>query len=87
MGPNPDTTAAAGAEPAHDQLCLTRRQAVDQALARNPQLQVAAEQVAQARARKAQGTAIPDPQFEAAFVQSPGLFGAGGGTERSVTAT
>jgi outer membrane protein TolC len=48
---------------------------------------VAAEQVAQARARKTQATAIPDPQFEAAFVQSPGLFGAGGGTERSLTAT
>ncbi len=84
--PTADTTTARSASD-HAPLCLTRRQAVAQALARNPQLEVAAEQVAQARARKTQATAIPDPQFEAAFVQSPGLFGAGGGTERSVTAT
>ena len=85
--PNADTTAARSAATDHAPLCLTRRQAVAQAVARNPQLEVAAEQVAQARARKTQAVAIPDPQFEAAFVQSPGLFGAGGGTERSVTAT
>jgi outer membrane protein, heavy metal efflux system len=70
-----------------DSLCLTRRQAVAQALAHNPQLQVAAEQIAQAHARKVQGTAIPDPAFSAVFDQSPGLFGAGGGTERSVSAS
>ncbi|MEO6057448.1 MAG: TolC family protein [Gemmatimonadales bacterium] len=72
---------------ATDSLCLTRRQAIAEALARNPQLQVAAEQVAQARARKVQATAIPDPQFDAAFDQSPGLFGAGGSTQRSVSAS
>jgi len=82
-----DTTPPRSGGATADSLCLTRRQAVAQALARNPQLQVAAEQVAQARARKSQATAIPDPQFDAAFVQSPGLFGAGGGTERSITAT
>ena len=82
-----DTTPPRSAGAATDSLCLTRRQAIAQALARNPQLQVVAEQVAQARARKAQATAIPDPQFDAAFVQSPGLFGHGGGTERSLTAT
>jgi len=85
--PNADTTAPRSASADQAPLCLTRGQAIAQALARNPQLEVAAEQVAQARARKTQATAIPDPQFEAAFVQSPGLFGAGGGTERSVTAT
>ena len=82
-----DTTRPRSGGAAGDSLCLTRRQAIAQALARNPQIEVAAEQVAQARARKTQATAIPDPQFEAAFVQSPGLFGAGGATERSVTAT
>jgi cobalt-zinc-cadmium efflux system outer membrane protein len=85
--PSADTTAPRPASADHEPLCLTRPQAIAQALARNPQLEVAAEQVAQARARKTQATAIPDPQFDAAFVQSPGLFGAGGGTERSVTAT
>jgi outer membrane protein TolC len=43
--------------------------------------------VAQARARKVKGTAIPDPQFDATFDQSRGVFGAGGGTERSVSAS
>lgn len=70
-----------------DSLCLTRQQAIAEALAYNPQLQVAAEQVAQARARKVQRTAIPDPAFGAAFDQSPGLFGAGGSTQRSVSAS
>jgi outer membrane protein, heavy metal efflux system len=70
-----------------DSLCLTRQQAVAEALAHNPLLQVAAEQVAQAHARKVQATAIPDPAFSAVFDQSPGLFGAGGGTERSVSAS
>jgi cobalt-zinc-cadmium efflux system outer membrane protein len=87
LRPSADSAPPRSAGAATDSLCLTRRQAIAQALARNPQLQVAAEQVAQARARKSQATAIPDPQFDAAFVQSPGLFGAGGGTERSVTAT
>jgi cobalt-zinc-cadmium efflux system outer membrane protein len=87
LRPNADTATRPAAEAGQGPLCLTRGQAIAQALARNPQLEVAAEQVAQARARKSQATAIPDPQFEAAFVQSPGLFGAGGGTERSVTAT
>lgn len=85
--PSAADTVSPGTAPDRNLLCLTRRQAITQALARNPQLQVAAEQVAQARARKTQATALPDPQFEAAFVQSPGLFGAGGGTERSLTAT
>ena len=48
---------------------------------------MAAEQVAQAHARKVQATAIPDPQFDAAFDQSQGLFGAGGASERSLAAT
>ncbi len=42
-------------------LVLTRRQAVDTALAHNPQLRVAQEQVAQARARAVANTAFPDP--------------------------
>jgi outer membrane protein, heavy metal efflux system len=42
-------------------LVLTRRQAVDTALAHNPQLRVAREQVAQARARAVENTAFPDP--------------------------
>jgi outer membrane protein, heavy metal efflux system len=42
-------------------LTVTRRQAIDSALARNPQLTIAREQVAQARARAVENTAFPDP--------------------------
>ena len=80
-------TAGTLSVPATDSLCLTRQQVIAEALAHNPQLQVSAEQLAQARARKVQATAIPDPAFNAVFDQSPGLFGAGGTTERSVSGT
>jgi len=42
-------------------LTLTRRQAVDTALAHNPQLAVAREQLAQARAQATELAAFPDP--------------------------
>jgi len=53
--------AQAGVGPAPQPLVVTRRQAMDTALAHNPQLQAALEQVAQARARGVQNTAFPDP--------------------------
>ncbi len=40
---------------------FTRRQAIDSALAANPQLRVAHEQLEQARARGVENTAFPDP--------------------------
>jgi len=52
---------AARAQGRPDTLVLTRRGAVDTALARNPSLTVAREQVEQARARGVQATAFPDP--------------------------
>jgi cobalt-zinc-cadmium efflux system outer membrane protein len=87
VGANADTSRADSAEVRREPLCLTREQAIALAVSRNPQLQVAAEQVAQARARKVQGTAFPDPQFDAVFDQSKGLFGAGGANQRSLAAT
>lgn len=59
------------AVPAHAQgpfapprtLTLTRRQAVDTALAHNPQLTVAREQLAQARAQATETAAFPDPSL------------------------
>jgi cobalt-zinc-cadmium efflux system outer membrane protein len=42
-------------------LILTRRAAIDSALAQNPQLRVAREQVAQTRAQGVQSSAFPDP--------------------------
>lgn len=44
-----------------DTLALSRREAIDTALARNPLLTVAREQIEQARARVVQATAFPDP--------------------------
>ncbi|PYP41493.1 MAG: hypothetical protein DMD43_06495 [Gemmatimonadetes bacterium] len=56
-------------------LCLNRAETIALALARNPQLQAVREQVAQARARKVTGTAIPDPSFGFDVSESKGLFG------------
>ncbi len=44
-------------------LALTRQQAIDSVLAHNPALEAARQQIAQARARKVQLTAFPDPQI------------------------
>jgi cobalt-zinc-cadmium efflux system outer membrane protein len=53
--------ATASAQGTPEPLRLTRRQAIDTALAKNPQLQVAREQVDQARARLVEQVAFPDP--------------------------
>jgi cobalt-zinc-cadmium efflux system outer membrane protein len=44
-------------------LVLTREQAVDSALAHNPQIRASREQIAEARARVSEATALPDPQL------------------------
>ena len=48
---------------------VSRREAVVEALARNPALEASREQVAQARARVAEAKALPDPTFEATLEQ------------------
>jgi len=53
-----------------DTLLVSRRAAVDTALARNPTLVVAREQIEQARARVVQATAFPDPSVSAATTLS-----------------
>ncbi len=55
-----------------DTLQLTRAQAVAQALARNPQLAVAREQSAEARAQRVQDIAIPDPVGTASITNQAG---------------
>ncbi len=59
---------------------LTRREAVDTALAHNPQLAVAREQVAEARARVTEATAFPDPTVAADVVGEPSLLRPGENT-------
>ena len=61
-------------------LTLTRAQAVDSALAHNPGLVVLSEQVHQARARKVQSTAFPDPTLTADYSGETGLLKPGTNT-------
>ncbi len=77
----------AGGATSGDSLCLTRKAAIARALQANPQLQVAAALNAQARARKIQAVAIPDPNFSAQWGESRGIFGSGGASTKAVGAT
>ncbi len=72
--------AGAVAQATADAPRLTRRQAVDSALARNPALAAAREQVAEARARAVQAAAFPDPVLSADVTGQPGPLDPGGGT-------
>jgi outer membrane protein, heavy metal efflux system len=67
------------ASPAADTLCITRREAIARALVANPQLQAAGAQTREARARKVQTVAMPDPAFSVEWDASHGPFGTGGG--------
>ena len=67
-----------------DSLRLTRRQAIAEALAHNPQLDVARQQTAQARARRIEAIAIPDPALAASYDQSPRPFSFGSAGARNV---
>ncbi len=53
---------------------LSRREAVAEALARNPAIEAAREQVAQARARVSEAKALPDPSFAATLEQEQGFL-------------
>jgi cobalt-zinc-cadmium efflux system outer membrane protein len=61
-------------------LALTRADAVARALAHNPQLDVAREQMAQARARVTEAAAFPDPDLSADWTGLPAPFRVGSGT-------
>ena len=78
----PDTTGRL--RPGADSLYLSRAQAIAQALARNTQLDIAREQTAQARARRVQGVAIPDPSLTAATDEQSRFFGFDRGGTRPV---
>ncbi len=57
---------------ARDTVRLTRQQAVGEALAHNPQLEVARQQTAEARAQRVQDVAIPDPVGSASITTQGG---------------
>jgi cobalt-zinc-cadmium efflux system outer membrane protein len=60
--------------PADAPQAMTRAQAVSEALAANPAIAAAREQVAQARARVAEAVALPDPTFEATLEEQKTLL-------------
>jgi cobalt-zinc-cadmium efflux system outer membrane protein len=72
------TRTAAASSAALDSLRLTRREAIAQALAHNPQIEVAREQTRQARARRVQAVAIPDPVLLASLDDKTQLLGTPG---------
>ena len=75
----------AWAQPAaSDSLRLTRREAIAQALLRNPQIDVAREQSAQARARRVEAIAIPDPALVGAIAQNSATLNPGLAASRAV---
>jgi cobalt-zinc-cadmium efflux system outer membrane protein len=66
-------------------LRVSRADAIRLALARNPTLAVAREQVAQARSRVAQARALPEPSIGASIVGQPGAFRPRAGTESDLS--
>ena len=70
-----------------DTLLLTRAAAIQLALERNPQLEVAREQIAEFRATKVQAAAIPDPAVTASLDQQPGLFRSAPTGQKNIGAT
>ena len=80
----PPRTAGQTVAAAPPGLSLTRRQAIDSALAHNPQLRVAVEQVAEARARVVENTAFPDPSFAGDVTGEPRLSRPGTNTGSDV---
>ncbi|MDB4899621.1 MAG: outer rane efflux protein, partial [Gemmatimonadetes bacterium] len=64
-------------------LVLTRSEAIAAALANNPQLEVAREQTAQARARRVTATAIPDPFLTYSLDNQPGFLQLGNAAQRN----
>jgi outer membrane protein, heavy metal efflux system len=68
------TSSGALARDSGGTLVLTRQQAVSRALAQNPQLRAAQEQVSQARARVWEAVALPDPAFAGAYEEETAGF-------------
>jgi outer membrane protein, heavy metal efflux system len=79
--------SGASAQQPPDTLLLTRAAAIQLALERNPQLEVAREQIAEFRAAKVQAVAIPDPAVTASLDEQPGLFRSSATGQKNVGAT
>ena len=69
----PATRLSAQMQDSTAPLRLDRTEAITEALAHNPTLAIAREQIAQARARVSQGYALPEPSVSAAVLGANGL--------------
>jgi outer membrane protein, heavy metal efflux system len=67
-------TAAPATSPPDSGLRLSRQEAIDEALAHNPQVSAAREQVAQAKARVTEAVAFPDPFLAATLEEQRTLL-------------
>ncbi|HEY1951255.1 MAG TPA: TolC family protein [Gemmatimonadaceae bacterium] len=67
-----------------DTIRLSRSEAIAEALAHNPQLDVARAQVGQARARKVEAISLPDPAATASLDNQRGLFQSGSAGQKNV---
>jgi outer membrane protein TolC len=72
--------SAQRAAPTAAALALSRQAAIDSALSRNPQLEAARQQIAQAKARVTEARALPDLGLAYTVSDEAGLFRPGGGT-------
>ena len=80
----PRATGTASPLQPTDSLRLTRRQAIAQALFDNPQISVAREQTAQARARRVEALSIPDPTLTYSYDQQPRFMNVGGAAQHNL---
>lgn len=80
-------SAASAQQQRPDTLLLTRAAAIQLALERNPQLEVARQQIAEFRAAKVQAVAIPDPAVTASLDQQPGVFRSSPTGQKNIGAT
>lgn len=69
-----------------DTIRLSRREAIAEALAHNPQLDVARAQLGQARARKVEAVSLPDPSLSASLDEQRRLFQSGSNGQKNVSA-
>lgn len=81
------SAASAQQQQPPDTLLLTRAAAIQRALAHNPQLEVAREQIAEFRAVKVQAVAIPDPAVTASLDEQPGLLRSAPTGQKNIGAT
>ena len=79
-----DTLATPRATPPGATLRLTRADANRQALANNPTIQIAREQIAQSRARLRSSVALPEPSIGVSVLGQPGVLRPHSGSETDV---